>query len=144
MIRSSVLAVVLVLTACSKQEATPAPAPAPPPAKEAEATKPAAEPAPAPAPAAAAPARLEIAVTDKGFEPDKLTVKGGEPVKLAFTRKTDKTCATEVILELGDGQKVEKKLPLNETVEIDATFAKAGELKYACGMDMIKGVVIVQ
>jgi plastocyanin domain-containing protein len=128
-----------LLAACSKTEAPAAP------------KEPAAPAVPAPKePAAAAPAaapmsgKLEITVTEKGFEPDKLRVKAGEPVKLAFTRKTDKTCATEVVLQLGDGQKVEKKLPLGETVEIDATFAKAGELRYACAMDMIAGVVTVE
>jgi plastocyanin len=138
MIRPILLSLALFTAACSKPAS-------PPPAKEAEATPVATPTVPTPAPPpAAAPARLEIVVTDKGFEPDKLTVKQGEPVKLAFTRKTEKTCATEVVLDLGDGQKVEKKLPLNETVEIDATFAKAGELKYACAMDMIKGVVSVE
>jgi plastocyanin domain-containing protein len=32
------------------------------------------------------PRKLEIAVTDKGFEPDKVAVKKGEPVQLVFTR----------------------------------------------------------
>jgi hypothetical protein len=29
-------------------------------------------------------------------------------------------------------------------VEIAATFPKAGKLGYACGMDMIKGTVVVE
>lgn len=99
------------------------------------------------APAAAAPAasgKVDIAVTENGFEPAKFKVKAGEPVKLAFTRKTDKTCATEVVLDPGDGQKIEKKLPLNETVEVEVKFAKAGEVKYACGMDMVTGIITVE
>jgi plastocyanin domain-containing protein len=92
----------------------------------------------------ASPRRIDISVTEVGFEPDKVTVKAGEEVTLAFTRKTDKTCVTEVVLFVNDEDKVEKKLPLNQVVTVDAKFAKAGELGYACGMNMYKGVIVVQ
>jgi plastocyanin domain-containing protein len=92
---------------------------------------------------ATAAGRVDINVTENGFEPAAITVKQGVPVTLAFTRKTDKTCATEVIVDLGDGHKVDRPLPLDKTVEIAATFTKTGQLRYACGMDMVSGVVTV-
>jgi plastocyanin domain-containing protein len=92
----------------------------------------------------ASPRRIDISVTEAGFVPDKIAVKAGEDVTLAFTRKTDKTCVTEVVLFVNDNEKVEKKLPLNQVVTVDAKFAKAGELGYACGMNMYKGVIVVQ
>ena len=67
----------------------------------------------------------------------------GKPITLVFTRKIDSTCAKEVIIPL-DGEKIEKKLPLNEAVAVEVTFPKAGQVTYACGMDMLKGVVTVQ
>ncbi len=91
-----------------------------------------------------APEKMEIAVTDKGFEPDKLTVKKGEPVELVFTRKTDQTCIKEVVLDTGAAKKVQKPLPLNKPVVIKTKFTKAGDLKYACGMNMFSGTVTVQ
>ncbi|MCE9572955.1 MAG: cupredoxin domain-containing protein [Deltaproteobacteria bacterium] len=99
-----------------------------------------------PKPAAPAPAaqRIAIEVTRQGFTPDRITVAKGQPVVLAFKRTTDKTCAKNVVVELGDGKKVQKDLPLDQTVEIAATFAKAGTLSYACGMDMVTGVLTVQ
>jgi plastocyanin domain-containing protein len=106
--------------------------------------------APAPAAAAkgaAAPAtdgKIAVTVTEKGFEPDGIKVKKGTPYTFTFTRKTDVTCAKEVILQLGGGKSIEKKLPLNEAVTFEATFADAGDLKYACGMDMITGTVHVE
>lgn len=90
------------------------------------------------------PKRLEITVTPKGFEPDKLIVARAQPVLLVFTRKTERTCAKHVVIQLGGGKKVEKDLPLDTPVEVAATFAKAGELTYACGMDMVSGVITVQ
>ena len=87
--------------------------------------------------------KLEVAITDKGFEPDKLEVKKGQPVELVFTRKTDKTCIKEVILDTGTA-KIQKPLPLNKPVVIKTKFTKAGDLKYACNMNMFSGTVTVQ
>lgn len=137
-----ILCLSLSLFACAKKEA-PAPEAAKAEPAKAEPAK-AEEAKAAPAPVAPTDGKIAISVTKEGFEPAAIKVKAGEPVKLAFTRQVEKTCATEVVLQLGDGQKVEKPLPLGETVEIDATFAKSGELRYACAMDMIKGVVTVE
>lgn len=87
--------------------------------------------------------KLEIAVTDKGFEPSTIEVKKGEPVELVFTRKTDQTCIKEVVLDNG-GKKVQKALPLNKPVAIKTKFAKTGDVKYACKMGMFSGTVKVQ
>jgi len=87
--------------------------------------------------------KVEIAITDKGFEPSTIEVKKGEPVELVFTRKTDQTCIKEVVLDTGS-KKIEKPLPLNKPVAIKTKFMKAGENKYACKMDMFKGTVKVQ
>jgi plastocyanin domain-containing protein len=95
---------------------------------------------------AVAPARrlIEITVTEEGFRPQRVTVAKGEPVTLAFTRETDETCATEVILELSPTDAIEQPLPLHQRVLVDATFAKSGDVTYACGMDMVTGVISVK
>ena len=87
---------------------------------------------------------IEITVTENGFEPDNVKVEKGKPVTLGFTRKTDKTCATEVILQVTPEQRIEKALPLDQRVEVAVTFPTSGELRYACGMDMISGTITVQ
>jgi plastocyanin domain-containing protein len=88
--------------------------------------------------------KVEITVTEKGFEPDKVTVKKGEAVELVFTRTTDKTCIKEVVLDTGAPKKIQKALPLNKPVTIKTKFAKAGNLSYACNMNMFSGTVTVQ
>jgi plastocyanin domain-containing protein len=87
--------------------------------------------------------RLEISVTKKGFEPESITVPAAKPVTLVFTRKTQATCTKEIVLDVA-GKKIERALPLDTPVEIAVTFPKAGKLSYACGMDMNKGVIVVQ
>ncbi len=85
--------------------------------------------------------RVEVSITQKGFEPDKITARKGEPLRLVVTRRTDQTCAKEIVIaEAG----MRKELPLDQPVMIDFTPIKNGELRYACGMDMISGVIVVQ
>jgi plastocyanin domain-containing protein len=88
--------------------------------------------------------RIDISVTRSGFEPGNIAVAANKPVTLVFTRKTDATCAKRVVLTLDDGKKLERDLPLDKPVELAVTFPRAGKLVYACSMDMVKGVVIVQ
>ena len=84
---------------------------------------------------------VEIAVTGKGFEPAAVKVKAGKPVKLVVTRKTERTCATEIVIK---DYGVNQPLPLDKPVEVTFTPKKAGPVRYACGMDMIAGVLNVE
>ena len=81
-----------------------------------------------------------VEVTDKGFEPSSLKLKAGAPAKVTFVRKTDATCAKEVVIK---EYNINRKLPLNEPVTVEFTPHK-GEFSFACGMDMIKGKLIVE
>ncbi|XXF76646.1 cupredoxin domain-containing protein [Myxococcaceae bacterium GXIMD 01537] len=85
---------------------------------------------------------VDIAVTEAGYEPSPITLKKDEPVKLVVTRKTDHTCATEVVME---EYGIDTKLPLNTPVEIAFTPTKTGELRYGCAMGkMISGAFMVE
>jgi plastocyanin domain-containing protein len=89
------------------------------------------------------PARVDIAITNHGFEPDRVVVQKGKPTTLVFKRTTDQTCATSVVVHTGASD-IRKDLPLDQPVEIAATFEKSGDLGFACGMDMLMGVITVQ
>ena len=81
-----------------------------------------------------------VAVTEKGFEPDRISLRAGRPARLTFVRSTDNTCGTEVVFpSLG----IERTLPLNEPVNIEFT-PSAGEISFACGMNMFKGAVVAK
>jgi plastocyanin domain-containing protein len=84
---------------------------------------------------------VEIAVTSDGFTPADVKVKAGETVKLVVTRKTDKTCAKEIVIrDFG----VNQPLPLDKPVTVEITPKKAGSVRYACAMDMIAGTLTVE
>jgi plastocyanin domain-containing protein len=84
---------------------------------------------------------IEIQVTGDGFVPANIKVKKGQLVRLVVTRKTDRTCATEIVIR---DQGINQKLPLNRPVTVEFTPSKSGQLRYACGMDMISGVIVVE
>ena len=83
----------------------------------------------------------KIVVNEQGFEPAKVPLRADTPARLTFIRTTDKTCGTEVVVP---ALKIKKALPLNEPVVIEFTPANTGEIAFACGMNMLKGMVVVQ
>lgn len=84
--------------------------------------------------------RFFVSVTAKGFEPSTIPVKAGKPIVLVVTRKTDRTCATEVVMK---SPAINVPLPLNKPVEIKLAAQKPGTLRFACAMDMITGQIVV-
>ncbi len=96
----------------------------------------------APALASASKERVvQIEVTRKGFGPAEVTLKAGEPVRLVVTRRVEKTCATEIVIkDFG----IDRALPLDRPVEVTFTPRKTGQARFACSMDMIHGVLVVE
>jgi len=84
---------------------------------------------------------VRVVVGDQGFEPARVTLRAGIPVRLTFLRTSEKTCGTEVMFPTLN---IKRTLPLNQAVDVEFTPAKPGDLGFACGMNMLHGTVIVQ
>ena len=123
----------LFVTACGEPAETPTPQDQPA-AQE--------EPAPVAATMDGGEQVIEITIGPTGYEPEALELQQGIPARLVFTRTTENTCATEIHSpDLG----IEKTpIPLNETVEITLTPQDSGTFTFACGMDMLKGTIVVK
>jgi plastocyanin domain-containing protein len=88
------------------------------------------------------PRVIPLSVTEKGYEPSPITLKKDEPVKLVVTRKTEQTCATEIVMK---DYGINTPLPFNTPVEIAFTPNKTGTLTYGCAMgQMISGAFMVE
>ena len=83
----------------------------------------------------------KVVVNEQAFEPAKVVLRAGVPALLTFIRTSDKTCATEIVFP---SLKIRRTLPLNEPVLVEFTPGGTGEIAFACGMDMLKGVIVVQ
>ena len=84
---------------------------------------------------------VRVQVTENGFEPSNIKVKSGSHVVLQVTRSTDATCATQIQVK---EKNIKKDLPLNKEVRIDLGNVKKGDVRFACGMDMISGHIIAE
>ncbi len=84
---------------------------------------------------------VKVDIMGAAFTPDHIDLQAGIPAQLIFTRHTDQTCATDVMIPaLG----IEKTpLPLHESVTIAFTPTELGSFTFACGMDMVKGTLLV-
>jgi len=84
----------------------------------------------------------EIKVTVKGgYSPDVIVVTQGMPVKLDFYRDESGSCTEQVVF--GDFG-IARDLPAFKTTSIQFTPNRAGEFTFACGMNMVRGKLVVQ
>jgi len=94
-----------------------------------------------PARAAEGGKTVQLSVTPDGWVPATIQARKGEPLTLVITRRTERTCATEIVIkEYG----INQKLPLDKAVTVTFTPTRSGQVKYACGMDMISGTLVIQ
>ena len=84
----------------------------------------------------------EIMVTVKGgYSPDLIVVKRGRPVRLDFYRDETASCSDRVIF--GDFG-IARDLPAYTTTPIEFTPDRAGEFTFTCGMNMMRGKLVVE
>lgn len=84
----------------------------------------------------------EIKVTVKGgYSPDVIVVREGAPVRLNFYRDETASCSEQIIF--GDFG-IARELPSFKTTPIEFTPDKAGEFTFTCGMNMLRGKLIVE
>lgn len=117
-----IAAAVLALSGCDKKAASHKPAPPAPPSISADGTR-----------------VIPINVNDAGYDPEKITAKPGEKLELVFTRKSKAECGAQV--KVADGPVTD--LPIDQPVKIAVTAPPSGEVRFACGMDMMTGVIVV-
>ena len=96
--------------------------------------------APREAPALPAGA-LRVRVTQHGYEPAKLELPANQSVTLAFTRESASGCGGEVVFP---SLKIRKALPLGEAVLVDLPPQPIGEIRFSCGMGMLRGMIVAR
>jgi plastocyanin domain-containing protein len=92
-------------------------------------------------PAVPAPVAREIEiVVDGSYKPNRVELHEGERVRLKFVRKESNSCTKEVVLPQLN---VRRELPPNRPVLIDLPALTAGEYEFKCGMNMVRGTIVV-
>jgi plastocyanin domain-containing protein len=84
----------------------------------------------------------EVDVTVKGgYSPDVIVVREGLPVRLNFYRDETSSCSEQIVF--GDFG-IFRELPAFKTTPIEFTPRKSGEFVFTCGMNMLRGRLVVE
>ena len=84
----------------------------------------------------------EVRITVKGgYSPDLVRVKQGRPVRLDFYRDETASCSEQVVF--GDFG-IARDLPAFKTTPVEFTPSKPGEFTWTCGMNMLRGKLVVE
>ena len=76
-----------------------------------------------------------------GYTPDTIVVQAGKPVRLQFYRDETADCSERVVFEQFG---IDQQLPPFQTTAIEFTPDKPGEYPFRCGMNMLKGLLVVE
>jgi plastocyanin domain-containing protein len=124
------IAALLFSIACQEQKsAEPAPAQEPVPTTSA-----------AP-PATAGVQTVDLKISGGEYQPASLNVRAGVPVRLNVTRDEKPTCGDVLSIP---SQNISKPIPVNQVTTVEFTPKTAGDLEFTCGMNMMKGKIVVQ
>ena len=86
--------------------------------------------------------KQEIDITVRGgYSPDVIVVKKGIPVRLNFYRDETSSCSEKVVF--GDFG-IARDLPAYKTTSIEFVPEKSGNFTFACGMNMLRGKLVVE
>lgn len=76
-----------------------------------------------------------------GYSPNVVRVSAGTPVQLIFDRQETSSCSSELVIpEFG----IRRDLPAHEQTTIEFTPTTAGEYSFTCGMNMLRGTIVVE
>jgi plastocyanin len=77
---------------------------------------------------------------DGGYKPAAISVKAGKPVEITFKLGEKPGCGDVLVIK---DMKLKKELRKDKPEVVKFTPKKAGEIKFECGMGMLKGKIIV-
>jgi Ni/Co efflux regulator RcnB len=84
---------------------------------------------------------VKVILVAEGYQPASFNLRKGVPARIEFVRQVEGACGEEIVIpEYG----VKRELPLNKSVVVEFTPDKAGEYVFTCGMNMLRGKIVVR
>lgn len=78
---------------------------------------------------------------DDGYHPSVIEVRRGKPFELTFTGGKNVGCGGTIVFK---SLKIRRQVSTSKSVVVKFTPKSKGEIPFTCGMDMLKGKVIVK
>jgi plastocyanin domain-containing protein len=83
---------------------------------------------------------VKVILGAEGYQPSSFNLRQGVQARIEFVRQVEGGCGKEIVIpEYG----VKRELPLNKSVVVEFTPDKAGEYVFTCGMNMLRGKIVV-
>ena len=83
----------------------------------------------------------KVTISERGYQPVALRLRKGIPARVTFVRTTDATRVKEIVLpDFG----IRRTLPLNQSVVVTFTPTRKGTFTFVCGMNMLRGTIVVR
>lgn len=85
---------------------------------------------------------VEVEAGPMGYRPASVALDAGVPARLVFTRTVESECSSQITVPAFGVPATD--LPLHEPVAVEFTPNESGEFAFVCGMDMQRGVLLIQ
>jgi plastocyanin domain-containing protein len=85
---------------------------------------------------------VAVEVGMMGYAPSAVALQPGVPAELVVTRTADNACAAQLQIPAYDVPPTD--LPLGEPVTLAFTPDEEGTFEFVCGMNMMRGSIVVQ
>ncbi|HEV8591113.1 MAG TPA: cupredoxin domain-containing protein [Pyrinomonadaceae bacterium] len=82
-----------------------------------------------------------VLITEKGYSRTSIDLRRGVLTRITFLRQTDATCATEIVIPVYG---INRSLPLDTPTIVSFTPKQSGDVNFSCGMNMMRGKLIVR
>jgi len=83
---------------------------------------------------------VRINISEAGYAPASVSIKKGQTVRLVFYRSDANNCGEELVFP---ALNIKREIPVRRRVVVTITPRRAGEIAFACGMDMYRGKILV-
>jgi Cupredoxin-like domain len=83
---------------------------------------------------------IVVSGSKTGYEPSRIELQTGKPVKLAFQRIDAENCGSKVVFK---SLNITRDLPVGKTVIVEFTPTESGDIGFACEMGMYKGILVI-
>jgi len=86
------------------------------------------------------PQEVRVTVRD-GYEPSVIEVEAGRTVRLLFRREEVASCSDTVLIP---EWRIVQRLPAHQETAVEFTPRKPGSYPFTCGMNMMRGMIVVR
>jgi plastocyanin domain-containing protein len=76
-----------------------------------------------------------------GYSPAEIRVRRGAPVRLIFDRQETSSCSEELVFPAFN---IRKFLPAHQRTSVEFTPETPGTFEFTCGMNMLRGKLVVE